>query len=260
MSLESLASREARKEYLLMKKYFAVLVLVMAVSLSLSADIYVKQKSHSDAMAIMGQTQPARDTVTEMWIGDDQFASFGGEGSVIIDLKKNVMYIINDKNKSYVEATLPVDFAKLLPPEAAAMAGMMKMTATVNPTNDTKKIGQWNCTGYEMTLTMMMGITMKSKLWASTEVPFDVKSFMAKIMPNVFKGQMHLDDASVKEMLKINGFQIATDMSAEIMGAKMHTTSEVIEISKKTAPENVYSPPAGYAKKATLSMEDLQKR
>jgi hypothetical protein len=44
------------------------------------------------------------------------------------------------------------------------------------------------------------------------------------------------------------------------MGAKMHTTNEVIEISKKTPPASVYTVPAGYTKKDKLSMEDMQQR
>ena len=70
---------------------------------------------------------------------------------------------------------------------------------------------------------------------------------------------MRLDDASVKEFLKIKGFQIATEMNAEIMGAKMHTTSEVLEIAVKEAPTGIYSVPAGYVKKDTLSVDEIQK-
>lgn len=105
-----------------------------------------------------------------------------------------------------------------------------------------------------------MGSPMKMMLWASTDVPFDVNQFNTKIWNNVLRGQMMLDDASVKEMMKIKGFQIASEMSGEMMGFKLNTTSEVLEISKKNPPANIYAPPAGYAKKDKLSVEDLMKR
>jgi len=238
-----------------MKKLFALTLLVLMAAISLSADVYVKQKTHTDS--IMGQ--PARDDVMEQWIGDNVFATVSPDQSFIVDLKKNLMYMVNHKSKTYVESTLPLDFTKLLPPEMAAMASMMKMTATVNPTTQTKKIGQWNCTGYDVTMTVM-GMPMKMMLWASTDVPFDVNQFNAKIWGNVLKGQMMLDDASVKEMMKVKGFQIASEMSGEMMGFKINTTSEVLEITKKNPPANIYAPPAGYAKKDKLSAEDLQKR
>ncbi len=238
-----------------MKKLFALTVLVLMVSLSLGADIYIKQKTHTDG--IMGQ--PATDVVQEQWIGENAFASVSAEQSLVMDMKKNLMYWINHTSKTYVESSLPMDLTKLLPPEFAAMAGMMMMTATVSPTTETKKIGQWNCTGYDVSITMM-GMPMKMRVWATTDVPFDYNQFNAKIWGNMLKGQMMLDEPSVKEMMKIKGFQIANEMSGEVMGQKFSTNTEVLEISKKTPPANVYAPPAGYTKKDKLSMDDLQRR
>ena len=38
----------------------------------------------------------------------------------------------------------------------------------------------------------------------------------------------------------------------------MKVTSQVVEISQKPAPAGTYSVPAGYTKKATLSMADMR--
>jgi hypothetical protein len=238
-----------------MKKFFGLTAFVLMATLFLSADIYVKQKTHTDGM--MGQ--PATDVIQEQWMSENAFASVSADQTIIMDMKKNLMYWVNHKSKSYVESTLPMDLTKLLPAEYAAMAGMMTMTATVSPTTQTKKVGDWNCTGYDVTITMM-GMPMKMRLWATTDVPFDYNQFNAKIWGNVLKGQMMFDDASVKEMMKVKGFQIASEMSGEMMGMKFNTTTEVLEITKKNPPANVYAPPAGYAKKDKLSMEDLQRR
>ena len=241
-----------------MKKLTVLLVLMAVVALFANADVYVKTKTHSDAVSIMGQTTPAKDDVTEQWISDNALAHIGKDQSFIIDLNRNVMDIINHGAKTYVEATLPVDFAKLLPPQAAAMAGMMQMSATVTPGTETKKIGNWNCHLYKVNMSVM-GMAMPLTVWASTDVPFDTAKF-ATLFAALLKGQMRFDDASVKEYLKIKGFQIASEMNAEIMGAKIHTTSEALEIGLKTAPAGVYSVPKGYAKKDTLSMDEVQKR
>jgi hypothetical protein len=77
---------------------------------------------------------------------------------------------------------------------------------------------------------------------------------------NVIKAQMRLDDASMQEMMKIKGYYIATETTGEVMGAKMKTTTEVVEITKKSPAASVYTVPAGYAKKDTLSMQDMQRR
>jgi hypothetical protein len=229
-----------------MKKLFAILGLISALSLSLSADIYIKSKTHQDAMSVMGQNQPAKDSISEQWMGDNQFAMISEDQTIVIDLKKNIGFVINHKAKTFIEMTLPLDMSKLLPPEAAQMASMMKMTATVAPTDETKKIGRWDCRGYNLTMSMM-GMSFAMKIWASTDVPFDINTYKTKFMGYTLKslGPM-MDDSAVKEMMKIKGFNISTQM--EMFGSKI--TTEVTEISKKNPPAGTFAPPAGYTKTA----------
>ncbi|MBN2409058.1 MAG: hypothetical protein JXE07_04920, partial [Candidatus Aminicenantes bacterium] len=242
-----------------MKKLSLLLSFLLALSAFAGADVYVKSKSHTDAFAVMGQSQPAKDETIEQWIGDDKFAHIGPEMSSIVDLKKNMMVLITHKDKSYVETELPLDISKLLPKEMAQMmAGMMKMTVTVTPNNQSKTIGQWKCSGYDASIQMMM-MPIKMAVWASTDVPVDMEKF-SKIYSNVIKAQLRLDDAAMAEMMKIKGYWIATETTAEMMGAKMRSATEVVEMTKKNPPAGVYSVPSGYTKKEFLSMEALQQR
>ncbi len=241
-----------------MKKVLIVFLAVLTVSLSLSAEIYIKTKTHTDPMTMMGQTTPAKDEIQEQWLGEGRMAQITPGQTILIDMGKKKMLWINHGSKSYVETALPLDISKLLPPEMAAMAGMMKATVAVTVNNDKKKVGQWNCTGYTANMSMM-GVSMPMKIWATTEIPFDAAKYTG-LMAEMFKGQMRLDDASVKEYAKIKGFQVATEMNMEMMGAKIHSTTEVMEISQKTAPASIWIVPAGYAKRDTLSMEEMNKR
>jgi hypothetical protein len=186
-------------------------------------------------------------------------AQQGKENGFIVDLDKKMAYMVNHVDKSYVEMPMPIDLVKILPPEAQAMAPMMQMSATVAETGETKKIGQWTCTGYDATLTVM-GMAMKMRIWASTGVPGNLSEFAAKLMPVFMQGTMRLNEASVKEFSKIKGFQVATEVTGDIMGAKLRSTTEAVEIVEKAAPAGTYEPPAGYTKKTTLSLQDLQRR
>jgi len=242
-----------------MKKLITLFSLVLVLAALGSADVYIKSKTHTDAFSMMGQNQPAKDETTEQWFGDDKFAMVTPEFSLIVDLKKNLMDWVNHANKTYVESGLPFDFTKIAPPEMAQMLSqMMMMTVTVTPNGQTKTIGQWNCSGYDVSIQMMM-MPMKMTVWATTDVPFDLDKF-GKMYANVLKAQMRIDDAAVEEMMKIKGFWIASETAIEIMAAKMRSTSEVIEISKKAPDASVYSVPAGYAKQDKLSMKDIQRR
>jgi len=242
-----------------MKTLATLLVLLLAAAPAFAADVYVKVKTHTDAMTVMGQTQPAKDDVSEQWFSASKAAQSSKENGFIVDLDKQLAWMINHADKSFVEMALPLDLAKILPPEAQAMAPMMQMSATVAETGETKKIGQWTCTGYDATLTVM-GMAMKMRIWASTGVPGNLSEFAAKLMPVFMQGTMRLNEASVKEFSKIKGFQVATEVTGDIMGAKLRSTTEAIEIVEKAAPAGTYAPPAGYTKKTTLSLQDLQRR
>jgi len=236
-----------------MKKFLLFMAAFVFLFSFALADIRIKTKTHTDAVTIMGQSQPERNEVIETWIGQDRYANHSSDMSMIVDLKKNLLYLLDHKEKTYVEASLPLDISKLLPPEMAQMMSMMQMSVTVNPTGQTKTIGFWKCQGYEVNISMMM--PMKMTVWATTDVPFDANQFMEKFQAPLLKLQMGLDDKSLAEFLKIKGFWISSEVTGEVMGAKIYSTSEVIEISKATPPATVYSIPADYKKTERLRLK-----
>jgi hypothetical protein len=134
----------------------------------------------------------------------------------------------------------------------------MKMTVSATPNGQTKTIGQWKCSGYDVTIQMMM-MPLKMSVWASTDVPIDMEKY-AKMQSNILKVQLRLDDAALREMMNVKGYWIASETTGEMMGAKIRTTTEVVEITKKSPDASVYSVPAGFTKKDSLTMQDFQRR
>jgi len=234
-----------------------VLGLILFVSLSYSADVYIKQQSHTDAFSVMGQSQPAKDEVNHIWLGDNKMATHGPDQSVIIDLNDKKMYMINHQNKTYVEMDLPLDISQYFPPQFSQMMG--SITVSVNPTGETKKIGDWNCTGYDVEMNIMM-MTTEQKVWASTDVPFDWKMYSEKMLPKLIQSTMMLGEDSAQEFMKIKGFQIMTESTMNMMGTDVKSTSEVVEITKKNPPAGTYDPPSDYEKRDKFSMQDMQRR
>jgi hypothetical protein len=240
-----------------MKKLILILTVIFVSFAFLSADVYIKTKIHTDAFEMMGQKQPAKDQMTEQWIGETQVAQVSEDNRMVVDLNKNVMYMIYPKTKTYVEAQLPIDMSKLLPPQAAQMASMMKMTVTVTPTGESKMVGKWNCKGYDINMNFTM-MAMKMKAWATTDVPFDWQSYQDKLMPALMKiggATMGFDENAINEFKKIKGMQVASEMTMSVMGQNMKTTTELLEMSKKPAPAGIYSVPAGYTKQEKLTMD-----
>jgi hypothetical protein len=242
-----------------MKRLLASVLLVLLASPAFAADVLVKIKTHSDAFAVGGQSQPARDGMAEQWYGPGKTAQSSDDAGFIVDLDKNVAYMVNHRTKSYVPLTVPIDIVTVLPPELAQQAAMMQMTATVAPASETRTIGRWQCTGWDVALTMR-GMPMKLRVWTTSDVPAALLEHSARVTPAFLQGQMRLTGESAKEFGKIKGFQVATELTADVMGAFMRTTTEVVDIVEKPAPAGTFEPPAGYAKKTTLSMQDLQRR
>jgi opacity protein-like surface antigen len=238
-----------------MKKILFAVFLVLVFSVLLSADIYIKSNIHTDAFTMMGKNQPAKDEITEQWIGNNQMANITGDKVMIMDMNRNLMYIVNPKEKSYVETTLPLDMSKLIPKEMAPMMGMMKLTVKVTPNGQTQKINKWNCSGYDVDMGMSM-MQMKMKVWATTDVPFDWKAF-AKMYANISK-MSFMDDAAIAEFMKITGHQVASEMTMNMMGANMKVSTQVMEITSKPAPAGIYTVPANFSKKENLSLQDLR--
>ncbi len=236
-----------------MKKFISLLVVLLFSWALAAADIHIRTKSHTDAFTVMGQSQPEKNEITEQWIGEDKFASHSKDQSIIIDTKKNLLYLIDHQDKSYLETSLPLDLSKLVPPEMSQMLAMMKMSVTVKPLGQTKTVGSWPCSGYEVAISMMM-MPLKMTVWASTDVPFNVDQFLDKFYSPVLQLMMRIDEASLAELRKIKGYWIAYEQTGEIMGAKIHSTSETIEIKKEPAPASAYSVPAGYQKTDKLKM------
>lgn len=242
-----------------MKKILTTIILTVFCAVFLTADIYVKQLNHTDAISFMGQQQPAKDEYKDMWFGKNKMALHGDDQSFIFNLDENVAYMIYHKKKTYIELKLPLDMSQYLPAEASQMLQMIgEISITVTPTGETQKIKEWKCDGYDINMSMMM-MNLKMKVWACPDVPIDWKKFSEKML-QMANPTMPLSEKAIQEFMKIKGFQIKTEMSMSMMGADMKSYQEVVELMEKSAPAETYSAPAGYTKQNKLSMEDMRRR
>jgi len=236
-----------------MKKLCMVLMgLLLLMSFGM-ADYLVKTNSHTDAMEMMGQKQPAKDTMTENWFGDQYVVNVNDNQRTVLDLDKKKMYIINDSEKNYVETDIPVDLEKLLPPEAREMMSMMKGKVEIEKTGETKEISGYSCTLYKVELTMMM--TIKMDMWVTRDVPFDYKKMQA-LMQNM--GNMRYIE-NKEDFKKIDGYPILTHVNINMMGTDIKSYQEVVSIEQKAIPAEKTNIPSDYTKKENLGMQDLRK-
>jgi len=234
------------------------LILVLALALpAVLADVYIKQNTHTDAVTMMGQKQPAKDEIQELWVGDKRFAMHSSQMSMIVDANKKILNFIDHKQKYYIEMTLPLQLEAYMPEGMAKMmeAMMGKISIAVTPMNQKKKIENWPCTGYKVNLKMAM-MDMEQTVWATTDVPFDYKELNNMLLNNLYKFQLRVSDDIIKEMDKIKGYPVLSETVSTIQMVEKPMTmrTKVLEISKKAPAAKAYAIPQGYAKKDKISM------
>ncbi len=234
----------------------SLFVLIMSIQTAHS-DIYMKQKQHTDAMQIMGQSQPAEDVISETWTTANKMVMMNPKQKIIIDNEKKTITMVNHENKTF--NTIPLDFSQSGEQDNQEMAemqqmmGQMKMKMTVTPTNEQKKIGRWNCRKYNQTLEMDMGMmktTTKAEIWASSEINIDKKMYAkyAASTMAMMPGMSQNLEAMIKEAEKIDGVQVYTSQTAEMMGQTIKSNTELLEYKEGTAPANVFDIPKNYKK------------
>ena len=239
------------------------LVVLAFVAVQARADVYMKQKTHTGAITVMGQSQPEKDEIMVFWLGAGKARTDTEGKSMLLFADKKVLIGLDHAAKTYSE--IPMDFDKMF--EAAAegeteeekaqakkMAEMMKgmaqgmmgsMKITVTETPETKKIGSWNCRKYIIDMDMGM-MKSKSEAWASEDLKVDYNVYFT--MANAMMANMPGFDKLVQEMKKVKGVIVAQTSTTKVMGQDMTSTTELLEYADKGAPAGTYDIPAGYKK------------
>lgn len=239
-------------------------VFLSLVTLPARADIYMKQKRHTDGFTIMGITQPAKDEIIVTWMGKDKSRTdTGDQKTTILRADKGLLYEIDHKQKTYKEMPLNIkqvidenvaekgeevkEFAALAQDLAAAFVESMEVKVTETP--EKRKIGSWNCRKYLMDSKMALGETT-SEVWAAPELEIDWKSnlIMANAMMAGSPGFEKLIDKIYPEMSKIKGQIVLQIDKSKVMETELKSTTELLEFSKQTPPAGTYDVPAGYKK------------
>jgi len=226
-------------------KTLLLTLMVLALTLGLPGAYKVTSKVHTPAVA----GNPEQTQTSVLWMTPRGTVVDNGAQWVMTDLNAKKITFVNHDSKTYVQADLPLDFTKLMPPEMAGMmAGMMKqMTISLKPLGETQTIGKWSCKAYELSMTMM-GMPMKGKIWATRDLPGSIDQWLA-VQKQMMQITMNLPAEKMADFAKLDGYPVLTEMS--IMG--MNTKTEVVDILEADEPSGLFTIPAGYQKQEHLN-------
>lgn len=245
-----------------------VTAMLLALPVLVNADVFIKQVTNTEGFEMMGQKVPAHSDTSISWMAKEKARmDMGDSASVIILVDKNIIYSIDHRAKTYFEMSLDIlsDISKMMTEKVEAegdeeeakaakeimegMMGMMKISAKVQETDETKKIRDWNCKKYQMTMNLGMA-TVTSDIWATEDIKVDYEIYQKMSSANMM--QLPGFAEAVKEMKKVKGFTVLSTGNINVMGNTMATTTELIDVKEKQAPAGTFDIPKGYKKQEAM--------
>ncbi|MCK4835198.1 MAG: hypothetical protein KAT17_01095 [Candidatus Aminicenantes bacterium] len=239
-----------------MKKIAVYVLCLFVFTVFIAADIYIEEKTHTDSYYYGGVVHPENDYIVEIWFRDHQMAYMTAGRIVIVDQSKRLISIINRRDKTYVETSIPLDMKNILPQETLAMLQPRQVSGNVEETKEKKKISNWNCAGYDINVDRPYALEIKN--WSTVDVPFNWEQLNEMFSPIRRLG--NYSDSYIDQLKKIKGFVVHTDVKIFLQGTTFGSKSQVIEISRKDPPSGVYVIPDGFQKKNQLTIQDLRNR
>jgi hypothetical protein len=225
----------------------ALLPLALAAGAA-GADTLLTLKSHQDAVELAGQSQPAQDTTVEVWVGKDQISRADEKSTLIV--RPDEMIVVNHAAKTYTVLDLPLDFDELVPPEMKQMAAMFKLSAEVTPTEERKKIGDWNVRRYDIEMTNPSGMAITTVMWTTKDLDLEYPSYeklAAQTMAMAGGAEL------AAEMAKLEGFPVLQETTIDMAGNTVKNSEELVSVEKKDPPAGVYAAPEGYTESEQLT-------
>lgn len=242
-----------------MKKIMIISAAVLMTVGAATADYKVVLQHHQDGFSMMGQTQAETDEEHVTWIGDKKLRMDQGSTTTVVEMEAGKMFIINHDDKNYTEVDLPVDLELLMPPGMAEqMLAMLKFDVTVTPSDETRKVGEWNAKRYDLTMKSAM-MSLDSVIWASTDTPINHADYF-ELFSKVMSLQPGME-SMLEQMRQIDGYVVTQEgtMSMQFMGETTIGSSDVVKtIEELAAPAGTYGPPADYAKEEFDYMAMMQ--
>ena len=234
----------------------AAAALLLGAAAGAVADTMIKTVTVTDAFKMMGQERPARTDTTQTWMTDGRAAILLPQNQkVILRLDEDMLYVINGAEKSYfeapasaVKALVEQTMAEASESDSAAAQMQQQISVKVTPTEQTKKVKDWNATRYDIMIELPM-MTSTSQMWVSEDVDIDWDMFRAVQMHTY--ALMPGSDKIFEDLAKIDGMTVEANSTMEMMGTEVVSTMELLEVvNDAEAPAAVYEIPSDFQKTA----------
>lgn len=219
-------------------------------------DLVIKQRT------TMGSGGEQRTREETQYVTDELVVVESADSRTLVDLTGEKMTIADKDKKTYFEITF-VELQKQgeavqkkmaeLPPEARKqMEGMFGKSdpVVVTPTGKTEKIA-----GYDAKEYALKGGPFTGTVWATEDIPVPVA--MTKWRELSSKSAAHQGPAEqlTKALAEIKGVPLRTTLTTRMGGGELVNATDVLEITKGSAPADLKKIPDGFSKVSAPRLE-----
>ncbi|MBP7653466.1 DUF4412 domain-containing protein [Candidatus Dependentiae bacterium] len=246
---------------------FSIIFIIVLFFLNdqLKSDMLLKYNKTTDSYDFSGKQNPASGYVSMVKIGEDKMRVDDGKNyTCIIRLDKNSMYLLTHQNKSYMELnmnagsmkeTIKKELKKQLGEDADIESSIFmnpQISVKVNDIGEKKKIKSWNCRKYVQTMKMnvMGNQETVSELWTTEDIKinYELYSKFAVAMLSTMGMNQNVSKDILDEFKKLRGITVMSATSSDIMGNKIKTTEELIEVKETKFNDLEFELPEDYKK------------
>jgi hypothetical protein len=226
--------------------FLAACALVVPASAS---DTKITKRKITDTITVKGMERPLEIQNEVTWLGKERLRVDMGVWTTIVRADTKKLYQINHDARSYSVVDLPVDLKKYMTPEQTKKAEdtAAKVTISVTPTTETKRIKDWTATKYTMTMTVPKRGTFTEQIWAASDVGFDTAAWF-----QLLSARMTLQPVGAlmaAEQAKIVGYPLSIERTQTIGRNALTGRDEVLSIECLEAPEGTFEVPKDYTEK-----------
>ena len=177
----------------------------------------------------------------------------------ILDREANSFTLISHRTHSYVVMSLPLDIPNIYSDELRWLFKNHTTTGAVKCGRQREVINGRMSQFYQVTYWPVIDGKKRQKsetrVWASTEVPFDL-GLHEEVLYNM--RQIYNRDADLqRQLLTIKGAQTRVIISRKRFPRETRYCSEILEILNQASPEEAFAIPKGYEEKKHIEPKDL---
>ncbi|MCA1807879.1 MAG: DUF4412 domain-containing protein [Kiritimatiellia bacterium] len=156
-----------------------------------------------------------------------------GDMLMIMRSDQQKIYMVNEGTRSYME--MPME-------QSAGLQGMEGMEFELEATGQSKKIKEWDCREYVMTLSGG-SVATRSVMWVTEDIQLD-----DKLRDGLFElaGKNPMMRPLMQKMRELKGFPVEQTVEIDMGGMKMVTSSRVTAVKREKVADEMFMPPEGY--------------